>query len=360
VQGDRRQALKYKDILITGGAGFIGSNLSIYLKKTYPNAKIIALDNLKRRGSELNIKRLKDAGIIFLHGDIRNREDLVLQTKIGLLIECSAEPSVLAGAIDNPEYIINTNLIGMVNCLELARKDKADIIFLSTSRVYPYERLNGLKIKEEVARFVWDDRQMCPGFSERGIDINFPLEGPKSLYGATKLSCELLLAEYIANYGIKGIINRCGVIAGPWQFGKIDQGIFSLWMKHHYFKKSLSYIGWGGKGKQVRDLLHIDDLCKLIDLQINNISKGNAKVYNIGGGKDISLSLLETTDLCQKITKNKIAIGSQHQNRPFDIAVYISDNTKVKADYKWQPKKGKEDILEDIYRWLKTIKEEWD
>lgn len=347
--------MKYKNILITGGCGFIGSNLAVYLKKKYPGSFIAVLDNLKRRGSELNIKRLTQQNIAFLHGDIRDKEDLALQDKIDLIIECSAEPSVISAAFDNPQYIINTNLLGMVNCLELARAKKADFIFLSTSRVYPYDKINSLKIKEDKTRFLWKAGQTIPGWSPKGIDTDFTLEGPKSLYGATKLSCELLLTEYIYNYGIKGLINRCGVVAGPWQFGKIDQGVFSLWMQHHYCKKPLSYIGWGAEGKQTRDLLHIDDLCELIDIQINTLNKnGNGQIYNVGGGNDISLSLQEATFLCQKISGNKIDIIRQKETRPFDVAVYITDNKKVTSRYGWQPKKSKENILEDIYIWLKS------
>lgn len=351
--------MKYKNILVTGGAGFIGSSIALYLKSRYKGLGIIALDNLKRRGSELNITRLKDAGVKFLHGDIRCREDLMLGRAVDLIIECSAEPSVLSG-LDNPEYIVNTNLLSMVNCLELARKDRADVVFLSTSRVYPYDKLNSLKVKEKKTRFVWKKGQKHEGFSGKGIDACFTTSGPKSLYGATKLSCELLLTEYIANYGIKAIIDRFGVVAGPWQFGKADQGVFSLWVKNHYKNRPLTYIGWGGKGKQVRDLLHIDDLCRLIDYQISSISKGNGKVYNAGGGKGISLSLLEATDICRKITGSRMDIGASEKNRPLDVSIYITDNSRVKKDYKWQPEKKAETILEDIYIWLKGIKEDWE
>ncbi len=349
----------YKSILITGGAGFVGSNSAIYLKKRYPKARVIALDNLKRRGSELNIKRLKQNNVSFIHGDIRCKEDLNLGRKIGLIIEASAEPSVLADITSGPEYVINTNLIGMVNCLELARRDKSDIIFLSTSRVYPYKALSGLKTLKKETRFEWKESQKYPGFSSRGIGVDFPLKGPKSLYGATKLCCETLLTEYIENYKIRGIINRCGVIAGPWQFGKIDQGVFTLWVKHHYAKKPLSYIGWDGKGRQVRDLLHIDDLCRLLDLQISNIAKGNGNIYNVGGGRRVSLSLLEATAICQKITGSSIKITPRKENRPFDVPVYITDNSRVSSDYKWKPKKKAKEILEDIYKWLKDIREDW-
>jgi CDP-paratose 2-epimerase len=352
--------MRYKNILITGGAGFVGSNLAVYLKKRYRKSNVIALDSLKRRGSELNIRRLKDNGIIFLHGDIRCKEDLVLGKKIDLVIEASAEPSVLAGVMDNPEYVVNTNLMGMVNCLELARLNRSDLIFLSTSRVYPYENINKISAEEKSTRFVWKPGQRYIGWSLKGIDTDFPVIGVKSLYGATKLSCEMLLAEYANNYGIKAVVDRCGVIAGPWQFGKVDQGVFSLWMKRHYFKKELSYIGWGGEGKQVRDLLHIDDLCKLIAIQTESLDKKSNKVYNVGGGDRISLSLLETSLLCQKITGNKIKISSEKENRPFDIRIYITDNSKVAKDYDWNPTKNKEKILEDIYNWLKKIREDWD
>ncbi|MFH1519945.1 MAG: NAD-dependent epimerase/dehydratase family protein, partial [Candidatus Omnitrophota bacterium] len=243
--------MNYKNILITGGCGFIGSNLAVLLKAKYPSSKITSLDNLIRKGSELNVDRLQNNKIEFIKGDIRNESDLGSISNIDLLIECSAEPSVLAGYNESPRYIIDTNLIGTINCLELARKNKADVVFLSTSRVYPYDAINQLKVKEEASRFVWEK-------SRDGIGLDFPLfPGVRSMYGATKLCSEILLNEYIAMYGLKGVTNRCGVVAGPWQFGKVDQGIFTFWMLKHYFKKPLSYIGFNGKGKQVRDLLHV-------------------------------------------------------------------------------------------------------
>ncbi len=334
--------MKYNNILITGGAGFIGSNLAVSFKRKYPKLKVYALDNLKRRGAELNLPRLKENNVNFIHADIRNPEDLVLDFDVDLMIECSAEPSVMAG-LDNPRYIINTNLIGTVNCLELCRKDKADIIFLSTSRVYPYKAINKIKTIETDTRFAW---------SIKGINENFTIQGPKTLYGATKLSSELLLEEYIASYGIKGVINRCGVIAGPWQFGKVDQGVFTYWMLAHYFKKPLKYIGFGGKGKQVRDLLHIEDLFDLIDIQASQLSKINGRIYNVGGGKEVSLSLYETTKLCQQITANKIKIASDLNTRPGDISIYLSDSSKVTEELSWQPKKSAKSVLSNIFTWI--------
>ena len=336
----------YKTILITGGCGFIGSNLAVSLKAKYPSSRIISLDNLIRKGSQFNVDRLKSNNIEFVKGDIRNPSDLEAVSNIDLLIECSAEPSVLSGYNESPRYIIDTNLIGTVNCLELARKNRADVVFLSTSRVYPYEVINSLKREEKDTRLVWSGKQ--------AIGVDFPLKGFRSMYGATKLASELLLLEYVNMYGLKGVINRCGVIAGPWQFGKVDQGIFTFWMLKHYFKSPLNYIGFGGKGKQVRDLLHVDDFCDLIDLQINSMDRVNGKTYNVGGGKDISLSLLETTEICRKLTGNKINIQSEPKTRPADLAIYITDNSKVTADLGWKPKRKAEQILEDTYRWIKN------
>ncbi len=347
--------MQYETMLITGGAGFVGSNLAISFKQKYPTLKVIALDNLKRRGSELNIKRLKENGIEFIHGDIRNPEDLEFKNKIDLLLECSAEPSVLAGYGESPAYIINTNLVGTINCLELARKNKADVVFLSTSRVYPYDAINSIKTRETETRFEWIEEQDrdIPGWSKDGIDTDFTLNGPKSMYGATKLCSELMLQEYIKMYGIRGVINRCGVIGGPWQFGKVDQGIFTFWILAHYFKEPLRYIGFGGKGKQVRDLLHVDDVFELIELQIKNIDKINGEIYNVGGN-DMNLSLFETTQLCKNITGNKIPIKSEPNTRPADVIIYKTNNQKIFNTLNWKPKRNAEGVLNDIYLWIKN------
>src|SRR5690242_597511 len=288
---------QYRNVLVTGGAGFAGSNLALAFKRQHPDARVIALDNLKRRGSETNLPRLREHGVEFIHGDIRNPEDLHLdQYEIDLILECSAEPSVLAGYGEAPHY------------LELARRAGADLIFLSTSRVYPISSLNSLRTEETATRFVLAADQTIPGASERGISARFPLEGIRSLYGATKLCSELLIQEYGAMYGLRYIINRCGVLTGPWQMGKVDQGVFALWVAMHYFQRELSYIGWGGEGKQVRDLLDIADLADLIEIELANMDQLNGRTFNVGGGTAISLSLRETTQLCQEITGHKVTI----------------------------------------------------
>jgi CDP-paratose 2-epimerase len=344
-------------ILITGGAGFVGSNLCMKLKEDNPSCNIIAFDNLKRRGSELNVSRMKSKGITFIHGDVRNIEDLEALPHFDIMIECSAEPSVMAGVDSSPLYLLNTNLMGTLNCLESVRKNKAKIIFLSTSRVYPIEALNRLNLKEDKTRFTLDKKQSLSGCSENGIKEDFPLEGARSLYGSTKLCSELMIKEYEDSYGVKNIINRCGVIAGPWQFGKVDQGFIVLWVARHFFKGKLSYIGYEGKGKQVRDIIHIDDLYDLLKIQIKDFDKYQGSTYNVGGGIENSTSLLELTDLCQKITGNKIIIDSVRETRKGDIKVYITDSSKIKSIAQWKPKRSVEQTVKDVYDWIKSNQE---
>ena len=344
--------MNHGSVLVTGGAGFVGSNLAIKYKRRYPDLRVSVLDNLKRRGSELNIPRLRQARVEFVHGDIRNKEDFP-EFEVDLILECSAEPSVLAGYSGSPNYLLNTNLVGTLNCLEHARKQRADFIFLSTSRVYPIRALTSLHYTEAETRFVLADEQPYPGASALGIAEDFPLEGSRSLYGATKLASELFVEEYGATFGLRTVINRCGVITGPWQMGKVDQGVFSLWMAQHYFKGALSYIGYGGAGKQVRDFLHVDDLFELLDLQTRELGRFDGHTFNIGGGLERSLSLLETTTLCEQITGHRITIHGQAETRMADVPLYITDHRKITASCGWKPSQGIEQTLSDIYEWIK-------
>ena len=165
----------------------------------------------------------------FIHGDVRCPEDLELSREPDLLIECSAEASVLAGYQSSPRFLVQSNLVGCLNCLELARRSKADFIFLSTSRVYPVKQLNSLSHVEQATRFEWNG-ELAPGASAHGIAEEFSLEGPRSLYGMTKLAGELAIEEYADAYGFRFIINRCGLLAGPGQFARSDQGVIAFWV----------------------------------------------------------------------------------------------------------------------------------
>ena len=339
-------------VLVTGGSGFIGANLAIDVKQSRAGCRVVALDNLNRRGSELNLPRLKEAGVEYLHGDVRQMDDLRAAGKFDVLLECSAEPSVLAGLGGSPAYVVQTNLCGTINCLERCRELGAAILFLSTSRVYPTALLNRLVVCETESRFQLTDNQSIPGASTAGISEEFPMEGCRSLYGATKLASELLLREYVEAYRIPGVILRCGVVAGPWQMGKVDQGFVSLWVAAHVFHRPLSYIGFGGTGKQVRDLVHLSDLSDLVRLFLADMAQYSGRVFNVGGGSPNSVSLRELTDICAEATSARVDVSSVAETRPADVRLYVTDCAQVMRELSWAPKRSVSEIVEDVARWM--------
>lgn len=341
-------------ILVTGGCGFVGASLALGFKRDRGNAEVLALDNLRRRGSELALPRLKKGGVVFVHGDIRNPEDLAQVPKVGLLVECSAEPSVMAGYDGATAYMFNTNLAGTVNCLEYAARWGSDIIFMSTSRIYAIEALRGLPLITSPTRFEIEEGASGPGWSKSGITVDFPvLTGVRSLYGASKLCSELLISEYAAIYGLRAIINRCGVVSGPWQMGKVDQGFVVHWCARHFYGGHLAYKGFEGRGFQVRDVLHLQDLYELLCLQLSDINRHNGKTYNVGAGRNFSVSLRELTDMCRVVSGNRIDIESQPETHPSDIPYYVTDNTLISEHTGWFPKRSVNHTVEDIFQWLR-------
>ena len=172
------------------------------------------------------------------------------------------------------------------------------------------------------------------------------------MYGFTKIASEKLIKEMFFKTKLKYIINRLGVIAGPWQFGKQDQGFIPLWVAKHFLKKNLSYIGFGGNGHQIRDIIHIDDVNEIILIQIKNLKKINNDIFNIGGGMKNAISLKNLTLKCEKITGNRLAFKKIKKTSIFDIPYYVTDNSKVKKIYKWKPSRNIDKILNDIYIWL--------
>ncbi|HZQ80640.1 MAG TPA: NAD-dependent epimerase/dehydratase family protein [Gaiellaceae bacterium] len=332
-------------ILVTGGAGFVGSNTSVGLARRHPDWQVVAVDNLHRRGAELNLPRLADAGVEFVRGDVRDPDALRALAKIDALVECSAEPSVLAGLEGGLDYLVHTNLVGAYNCLELARRDDAFFVFLSTSRVYPVAALRALALVETETRFELAD-------GSAGISESFPLEGARTPYGATKLAAELLITEFAGSFGLRAVVDRCGVIAGPWQLGKVDQGVFTHWLLAHRFGRPLEYIGFGGAGKQVRDLLHVEDLVDLIDLQLSSPGEWAGATVNVGGGRACSLSLRETTELCRELTGVDLDVRGSGAERPGDVPLYLSDCSRLYARTDWRPKRDARTILADTLAWI--------
>ena len=196
-------------ILITGGCGFVGSNLAIYFRNNQIGTRINTLDNLSRSGTVLNLSRLKKNKIKNFKKDISNYSELKNLPKYDLIIDCCAEAAVEKSK-KKIDKVFNTNLVGTFNILKKCIKDKSNFIFLSSSRVYSIKKLRKLK-KNKIL-----------------INENFDTSGPKSIYGFSKYSSEHLIREFAFLYKIKYIINRLGVISGPWQFGKQDQGFVSF------------------------------------------------------------------------------------------------------------------------------------
>ncbi len=331
-------------ILVTGGCGFVGTNLCLHLKKK--KFKVISIDNLSRKGSKYNLNLLKNDNIKNFKIDIANFNNLKKIPKVDLIIDCCAEAAVEVSKREL-DKVFFTNLVGTFNILKKAKIDKAKLIFLSSSRVYPLTLLSNLvkqkKMNKKIKFF-------------KKIDEKFSLDGPRSIYGFTKLSSEMLIEEFSYQFGIKFIINRCGVISGPLQFGKQDQGFVSLWLWRHLNKKKLNYIGYGGKGHQVRDVLHIDDLKKLIFLQIKKLSKINNKIFTVGGSIKNKISLIELTKICQRITGNEIKIGKIKKTSNYDIPIFITNNSKVSKTYGWKVEKDIYEISQDVYKWLSNNK----
>ena len=323
-------------ILVTGGCGFVGTNICLHLNNK--GHKISSLDNLSRKGSKFNLKLLMKSKIKNYKIDIFNYNKISKLPKYDLIIDCCAEAAVEASR-SNLTRVINTNLIGTINLLKKIKSDKSKIIFLSSSRVYEIPKINKTFNKKKKLK---------------KIDLNFSTLGPKSIYGLTKLSSEMFIEEFSYAFGIKYIINRCGVISGPLQFGKQDQGFVSHWIWSHINQKNLSYIGYGGNGSQIRDVLHIDDLCKLLNLQIKSFKKKFNLKFNVGGSTSSFTSLKNLTNLCEEISGNKIKFKSKKKTSIYDIPYYLTNNYEVSKAYKWTPKKNIKDIVKDVYFWLKT------
>lgn len=333
-----------KKILITGGCGFVGTNICLNLSKS--NFKVYSLDNLTRKGSIYNLKLLKKIGIKNFKIDISDYKKISNLPKFDLVIDCCAEAAVEVSR-NELDKVVNTNLVGTFNILKKIKKDNSKIIFISSSRVNSISSINKLLNKKEIKNKVTIRQK---------INEEFEVLKPKSIYGFTKLASEMLIEEFAYAFKIKYIINRCGVLSGSLQFGKQDQGFVSLWVWHHMNKKKLRYIGYGGFGHQVRDVLHIQDLIDLIKIQIKKFNQINNQTFTVGGSTKSFTSLKNLTKLCQIITGNKINFSKISKTSIYDIPYFITDNKKVTRTYGWKPKKKINNIVQDIYKWMSLNK----
>ena len=339
-------------ILITGGAGFLGSQLAFHLSERHH--QIVAMDNLVRRGSELNLKPFQRRGIAFAHGDVRSPEDFAnLTGRFDLICDASAQPSLVYGYA-NPVFDITNNTMGLVNALEFARRHSSPMIFCSTNRVYSADRVNAFPREEQPTRLVWaKEKSAVPGFDPvHGFSEEFSVDGGQhGIYGLSKIMSDLACQEYAHAFGVKTVVNRFSNLAGEGQFGKSEQGWVAWWVVAHHFGLPLRYIGWGGK--QVRDVLFVADICRLIELEIEKIDRLAGEVFNIGGGAACTLSPLEATTLLARKTGRSVPVTVDPETRKADFAIYISDIRKAERVLGWQPRIGIEEGFDRIIAWVR-------
>lgn len=339
-------------ILITGVCGFVGSTVAEALLDADPALEICGVDNFIRPGSEGNRRKLQHRGVTLFHGDVRSVSDFESLPPCDWVLDAAANPTVLAGVDGrtSSRQVVEHNLVGTINILEYCKKYRAGFILLSTSRVYSIAALAGVPVEPAGNAFkLRDDAPLPPGLSPRGVTEAFSTTPPLSLYGSTKLASELLAIEYGESFGFLVRINRCSVLGGAGQFGRIDQGIFSFWINSWAERKPLKYIGFGGLGRQVRDLFHPRDLAPLLRNQMSDRCGDVPFVCNLGGGMEQSMSLAALSGWCGE-RLGPHTVGADTEERKFDLPWFVMDTSLAAEVWGWAPVTPLGDILEEIAR----------
>lgn len=335
-------------ILVTGGAGFIGSHVSEYYLRM--GETVTVFDNLKRdeflgkrlRSSEYNWEFLKSFSKARLKlDDIRNFDSLKNATSdCDVIIHTAAQVAVTT-SLSNPRLDFEVNNHGAFNVLEAARINDCAVVYSSTNKVYG-ENVNKIPVIEEVKEYVFDD----PAF-KLGIPEDYPIDLTKhSPYGCSKLSADIYVQDYAHTYGLKTAVFRQSCIYGERQFGVEDQG----WLA--WFAIALltgQQITIYGNGKQVRDVLYVDDLVECFDTFLkSHLTHG---VFNVGGGPENRLSLLQLLSLLEDITglRAKVTFADW---RPADQRVYVSNISKLKQMLGWSPRVTPVDGVKKLVRWV--------
>jgi CDP-paratose 2-epimerase len=289
-------------------------------------------------------------GVTFIHGDIRAASDFENLPVVDWVIDAAANASVLAGVQSGfgSRQLFEHNLAALVNVLEYCKTRRAGLVLLSSSRVYSIPALCSIPLREDGTAFRLDaSRPLPPGTTHRGIGPDFSTNPPISLYGSTKLASEIVALEYGCAFDFPVWINRCGVLAGPGQFGTPDQGIFSYWINAHLRRRALRYIGFDGSGKQVRDALHPLDLSRLVDSQIRTERTGGRRIYTVGGGSENAMSLAELTAWCDARFGIHKPLADLNP-RPYDIPWVVMDSHDAESDFSWRPATRMEALLAQI------------
>ena len=337
-------------ILITGVCGFAGSAIARALLERRDGLTISGIDNLHRPGSETNRVRLRQLGVKFIQGDIRAASDVEALPAADWVIDAAANPSVLAGLQSSfsSRQLFEHNLGSLVNVLEYCKAHKAGLLLLSSSRVYSIAALVGLPLKPGKDAFELNTEADLPvGVSARGIGVDFSTRAPVSLYGSTKLASEAVALEYGEAFGFPVWINRCGVLAGPGQFGTPEQGIFAYWINAHLRRRPMRYLVFSGTGKQVRDALHPRDLAALLDVQMRQTRAGGQRIYTAGGGPQNTMSLAQLTAWCDARFGAHPVEADAHE-RAYDIPWVVMDSSASERHFGWQVDTPISTVLDEI------------
>lgn len=332
-----------KRILITGGAGFVGCNLADRLIEK--GHEVIIFDNFYRRGVRHNIAWLRDChgdGFQVVEGDIRDYDAVRRVTEgVQAVYHTAAQTAVTTSVVD-PREDFEINAWGTFNVLEAAREvgDNPVVIYTSTNKVYG--GMEDIRVEERDTRYEYVDHPF-------GIDERQPLDF-HSPYGCSKGAADQYVRDYARIYGLPAVVFRMGSIYGPHQFGVEDQA----WVAYFVIA---AVKGWPitiyGDGKQVRDVLYIDDLVRAFELATEHIDVTAGQVYNIGGGPNNTVSIwAEFAPLLSEVLGRPVKVAGYADWRPGDQRVYISDVRKAQRDFGWQPQIGVEEGVGRITTWV--------
>jgi CDP-paratose 2-epimerase len=332
-----------RQYLVTGGAGFIGSNYAARLIKRGDKVKI--LDNLSRKGSYKNITWLTETfgstEFNLIEGDVRDVE-LVNQiaADVDVIVHLAAQVAVTTSVVE-PRKDFEINALGTFNVLEAARASEKKPIFLYASTNKVYGGMESIRMVEDETCYRYAEYPM--GISEKmSLDFHSP-------YGCSKGCGDQYVHDYARLYDLPTVVFRQSCIYGPRQFGVEDQGWLAWFVIAVTTGRSVTIYG---DGKQVRDVLHVDDLLDVYDAAIENIEFSRGQVYNIGGGPKNTMSVWkEFGPLLERLMGKAIPVG-QGDWRPGDQRIYVSDIRKAEQELKWIPKIGVEEGVSRLYKWV--------
>lgn len=337
-------------ILITGGCGFSGSNIAYRVLKDN-RGELFVLDNLSREGSAKNLEWLKKHGkFVFFKKDIHSNiqvQGVIKKVKPDVVYHLAGQVAMTT-SIKNPRLDFETNTLGTFNILEAIRKYCPESVFIYSSTNKVYGSLQGVEFKEQQKRYVAE--KFPEGFSE-SLPLDF-----HSPYGCSKGAADQYVLDYSRLYNLRTVVFRHSSIYGGRQFSTFDQG----WLG--WFCAKALQAGKGllkepftisGNGKQVRDLLFVDDMVSLYFTVTGMIDKAKGNVFNIGGGMQNSLSLLELFE----ILDNKLEVKLNYTQLPWrysDQKIFVADIRKINDLCGWSPKVNKIEGIDKVIGWLRA------